>query len=127
MSHPSCREDGCEFRELPLIMPPSKVCPQCNAVVPIRLKVCKSCQHVFRANVKSVIKAKSDVGSEGSAHVCVCVCLSMLQLTPLLFVRPANDTIYFTGNDNQFNLAVFSEYAPLQRFERCQHSIYAYK
>ena len=34
-----CREDGCEFRELPLIMPPSKVCPQCNAVVPIRLKV----------------------------------------------------------------------------------------
>ena len=61
-------------------MPPSKVCPQCNAVVPIRLKVCKSCQHVFRAkrqiehtlparavkrlrvglsdSVKSVIKAK---------------------------------------------------------------------
>jgi hypothetical protein len=32
-----------------LIMPPSKVCPQCNAVVPIRLKVCKTCQHVFRA------------------------------------------------------------------------------
>ena len=30
-------------------MPPSKVCPQCNAVVPIRLKVCKFCQHVFRA------------------------------------------------------------------------------
>ena len=44
-----CREDGCEFRELPLVMPPSKVCPQCNAVVLIRLKVCKSCQHVFRA------------------------------------------------------------------------------
>ena len=30
-------------------MPPSKVCPQCNAILPIRLKVCKSCQHVFRA------------------------------------------------------------------------------
>ena len=30
-------------------MPPSKVCPQCDAVAPIRLKVCKSCQHVFRA------------------------------------------------------------------------------
>ena len=42
-----CRaEGGCEFRELPLVMPPSKVCPQCNAVAPIRLK---SCQHVFRA------------------------------------------------------------------------------
>ena len=63
------------------MMPPSKVCPQCNAVVPIRLEVCKSCQHVFRAkrqiehtlparamkrlrvavsdSVKSVIKAKN--------------------------------------------------------------------
>ena len=28
-----CREDSCEFRELPFIMPPSKVCPQCDAVV----------------------------------------------------------------------------------------------
>ena len=38
-----CRaEGGCEFRELPLVMPPSKVCPQCNAVVPIRLKVCRN-------------------------------------------------------------------------------------
>ena len=35
-------EGGCEFRELPLVMPPSKVCPQCNAVVPIRLKVCRN-------------------------------------------------------------------------------------
>ena len=36
----------CEFL---LIMPPSKVCPQCDATVPIRVKVCKSCHHVFRA------------------------------------------------------------------------------
>ena len=35
-----CRaEGGCEFREFPLVMPPSKVCPQCNAVVPI---VCRN-------------------------------------------------------------------------------------
>ena len=61
--------------------------------------------------------------SEGyCSWVFLSVCLSMLQLTPRLFVHPANDTIYFTGNDNQFNLAVFSEYAPLQRSERCQHS-----
>ena len=32
--------------ELLLIMLPSKVCPQCQAVVPPRLKVCKSCEHV---------------------------------------------------------------------------------
>ena len=31
------------------IMPPSKVCPQCKAMVPLRLKLCISCQHVFRA------------------------------------------------------------------------------
>ena len=31
-----------------LIMPPSKVCPQCKAVVPLRLKVCISCEHVPR-------------------------------------------------------------------------------
>ena len=29
-------------------MPPSKVCPQCKAIVPIRQKVCKSCEHVFQ-------------------------------------------------------------------------------
>ena len=31
-----------------LVMPPTKVCPECDAVVPIRLKVCRYCQHVFR-------------------------------------------------------------------------------
>ena len=30
-------------------MHPSAVCAQCGAVVPIRLKVCKSCQHLFKA------------------------------------------------------------------------------
>ena len=34
-------------------MPPSKVCPKCETIVPIRLKVCKSCQHVFRAKRKA--------------------------------------------------------------------------
>ena len=33
-------------------MPPSKVCPQCQAVVPPRLKVCKSCEHVCPAKRK---------------------------------------------------------------------------
>ena len=31
-----------------LIMPPSKVCPQCKAVVPLWLKVCIPCEHVPR-------------------------------------------------------------------------------
>ena len=39
--------------ELLPIMPPSKLCPKCQAVVPIRLKVCKSCQHVFRFKRKA--------------------------------------------------------------------------
>ena len=46
-------DDGRGFRQLLLVMPPSKVCPECDAVVPIRLKVCKSCQHVFRAKQKT--------------------------------------------------------------------------
>ena len=37
-----------EYCELPLDMPPSKVCPECDAVVPIQLKVCKSCQRVSK-------------------------------------------------------------------------------
>ena len=67
-------------------MPPSKVCPQCETIAPLRLKVCKSCQHVFRAkrkaehnlpdkamkrmrvlqsdNVKSAIKAKDMLQKE---------------------------------------------------------------
>ena len=37
------------FRELLFyIMPPSKVCPQCETIVHARLKVCKSCEHVQR-------------------------------------------------------------------------------
>ena len=40
-----------EFLSL-LIMPPSKVCPDCGAVVPIRLKLCKSWQHVFHPKCK---------------------------------------------------------------------------
>ena len=31
-----------------LIVPPSQVCPQCKVVVPLRLKVCISCEHVPR-------------------------------------------------------------------------------
>ena len=43
----SVREDVLQFREF--IMPPSKVCPQCETIVPLRLKVCKSCEYAFRA------------------------------------------------------------------------------
>ena len=35
-----------------LTMPPSKVRPQSKAIVPIRQKVCKSCEHAFRAKRK---------------------------------------------------------------------------
>ena len=56
------QEEG-EFLELLLIMPPSKVCPQCDAVVHIRLKVCKSCQHVFRT------KRQTEQNIPGSAKL----------------------------------------------------------
>ena len=35
------------------IMPPSKVCPQCQASVPLTLKLCKCCQHVFQSKRKA--------------------------------------------------------------------------
>ena len=42
-----------ELRFSLAIMPPSKVCPQCQASVPLRLKLCKCCQHVFQSKRKA--------------------------------------------------------------------------
>ena len=42
------------------IIPPSKVCPQCKTIVPLRLKVCKSCKHVFRAMKSVMLKMLSN-------------------------------------------------------------------
>ena len=30
-------------------MPPTKVCPQCKAAVPVTRKTCECCDHVFRS------------------------------------------------------------------------------
>ena len=34
-------------------MPPTKVCPQCKAAVPVRWKTCERCGHVFRSKRKA--------------------------------------------------------------------------
>ena len=34
-------------------MPPTKVCPQCKAAVPVRRRTCKRCDHVFRSKRKA--------------------------------------------------------------------------
>ena len=34
-------------------MPPTKVCPQCKATVPVRWKTCERCDHVFRSKGKA--------------------------------------------------------------------------
>ena len=34
-------------------MPPTKVCPQCKAAVPVRRKTCECCDHVFRSKRKA--------------------------------------------------------------------------
>ena len=43
------RDVRCEFDYWPLAvrMPPTKVCPQCKAAVPVRWKTCESYDHVF--------------------------------------------------------------------------------
>ena len=45
----------CEFDYWPLAvsMPPTKVCPQCKAAVPVRWKTCEHCDHVFRSKRKA--------------------------------------------------------------------------
>ena len=45
------RDIHCEFNYWPLAvsMPPTKVCPQCKAAVPVRWKTCECCDHVFRS------------------------------------------------------------------------------
>ena len=42
------RDVHCEFDYWPLAvsMPPTKVCPQCEAAVPVRWKTCERCDHV---------------------------------------------------------------------------------
>ena len=49
------RDVHCEFDYWPLAvsMPPTKVCPQCKAAVPVRRKTCERCDHVFRSKRKA--------------------------------------------------------------------------
>ena len=48
------RDVHCEFDYWPLAvsMPPTKVCPQCKAAVPVRRKTCERCDHVFQSKRK---------------------------------------------------------------------------
>ena len=50
------RDVHCEFDYWPLAvsMPPTRVCPQCKAAVPVRWKTCERCDHVFRSTGKAV-------------------------------------------------------------------------
>ena len=49
------RDVLCEFDYWPLAvsMPPTKVCPQCKAAVPVRRKTCECCDDVFRSKRKA--------------------------------------------------------------------------
>ena len=49
------RDAHCEFDywQLAASMPPTKVCPQSKAAVPVRRKTCARCDHVFRSKRKA--------------------------------------------------------------------------
>ena len=49
------RDVHCEFDYWPLAvsMPPTKVCPQCKAAVPVRWKTCECCGRVFLSKGKA--------------------------------------------------------------------------
>ena len=51
------RDIHCEFDYWPLAvsMPPTKLCSQCKAAVPLRRKTCKRCDHVSIQTKASVI------------------------------------------------------------------------
>ena len=42
-------------------MPPTKVCPQCKAAVPVRQKTCEQCDHVFRSKRKAKCNLRGKV------------------------------------------------------------------
>ena len=93
-----CRaEGGCEIRELPLVMLPSKVCPQCNAVVPIRLKVCRNrlkfaLYNADRVNFKSrnyhVVAYNISILAEGLHFSALVYTLSIRSTNDILPSRP---------------------------------------
>ena len=74
-------------RELLPITPPSKLCPKCQAVVPIRLKVCKSCQHVFRFKTK----AEQNMPDQAVKHMRV---FDKLQKTTKRALETSEQTVY---------------------------------
>ena len=47
------RDVHCEFDYWPLTVPPTKVCSQCKAGVPVRRKTREHCDHVFRSKRKA--------------------------------------------------------------------------
>jgi len=60
------RDVLCEFNycldywPLAVSMPPTKVCPQCKAAVPVRRKICERCDLVFRFKQKAVYFAREN-------------------------------------------------------------------
>ena len=42
-------------------MPPTKVCPQCKAAVPVRWKTCECCDHVFGSKRKAECNLREKV------------------------------------------------------------------
>ena len=52
----------CEFDyPLAVSMPPTKVCPQCKAAVPVRRKTCERCDHAFRSKRKAECNLREKV------------------------------------------------------------------
>ena len=64
-------------------MPPTKVCSQCKAVVHIRLKVCESCDHVFRSKRAAECKLPERAMK----------CIRVLQSDSVKSVRQAKDKL----------------------------------
>ena len=99
-------------------MPPSKVCPQCNAVVPIRLKICRNrlkfaLYNADRVNFKSrnyhVVAYNISILAEG-LHFSALVIMALMKVY-FTFVEQEVD-----GGETLFMVA---EYASTEQLNAC--------
>ena len=70
-------------------MPPTKVCPQCKAAVPVRRKTCERCNHVFQSRAKCNLREKA------------MKCMRTVESDSVKSARKAKDKLHKPFNESQ--------------------------
>ena len=72
-------------------MPPTKVCLQCKAAVPVRWKTCECCDHVFR----SIRKAERNLREKAMK------CMRTVESDNVKSTRKAKDKLHKSFKEHQ--------------------------